>query len=265
MKILNENALIVGLEKVDKDFLDLIPYRNLKVIGCNCTGLDHIDLKECKRRGIKVISLGDFPEFTKTITSTAEHTIGLIIALLRNYKIALNHPYKERDFYKGYTLSEKTLGIIGYGRIGKQVYKIALALGMYVAWKDKYGMTDLSSAFMGEMEELLKKVDIVTLHIPLEGNEGFFTKEMFKQMKPTSYLINTSRDGVIEKGALIWALQNGIIKGAAIDFIDDPQLLAYAKTHNNLLLTNHIGGCTLEDRERTESFIINAVKNYEEN
>src|SRR3990167_9874063 len=71
---------IIGLTKVDKDWLDARP--NLKVIGCNCTGLDHIDLKECEKRGIKVISLRDYPFFMKFITSTAEHTFGLIIAFL---------------------------------------------------------------------------------------------------------------------------------------------------------------------------------------
>ena len=86
---------------------------------------------------------------------------------------------------------------------------------------------------------------------------------MFSQMKSTAYLINTSRGGVIEKGALLWALENGIIKGAAVDFVDDPQLLQYAKIHSNLILTPHLGGATFEDMSRTEEFIINKVLNYD--
>lgn len=85
---------------------------------------------------------------------------------------------------------------------------------------------------------------------------------MLEAMKPSAYLINTSRSGVVEKGALLYALENNIIAGAAIDFIDDPQLLDYAKTHNNLLLTPHLGGCTFEDMERTEDFIIRQVNLY---
>mgnify|MGYP001610364896 FL=1 len=124
MKQLNNNAIVVGLERVDKEFLDKYP--DLKVLGTNTTGNDHIDQEELKKRSIKLISLKDFSMFLSTITSTAEHTFGLIIALLRNYKTSLNYPYKERDENKGHTLSDKILGIIGYGRVGKQLKKMAV-------------------------------------------------------------------------------------------------------------------------------------------
>lgn len=247
MKVLSDEKIVIGLEKID-----LNQFPNLKVLGCNCTGTDHLPWDEINKRGIKVISLKGNDLFLKGITSTAEHTFGLIIALLRNYKNAFNS-MEDRENFKGHTLSDKVLGIIGYGRIGKQVKKIAVGFSMTVITHDK-----------GEryLENLLEESDIVSLHIPLEGNEGFFTKEHFKLMKPTAYLINTSRDAVIEKGALTWALQNNIIKGAAIDFTDDEELVEYTRSHNNLVLTNHIGGCTHEDREKTENFIINQLLNY---
>lgn len=241
MKILSPEAIVVGFEPIEWE-----KFPNLKVVGCNATSTEHLD-EECAKRGIKLISLKGETEFLNTVTSTAEMTIGLIIALLRNYKTALNAPYQDRDEYIGHTLSGKTLGIIGYGRVGRQVEKIALALGMKT-----------THDFRPSLDS-----DILTLHIPLENNEGMFTKEYFKQMKPTAYLINTSRSGVIENGALLFALENGIIKGAAVDFLDDPQLLEYVQTHPNLILTNHLGGCTVEDRQRTEDFIINKVLNYE--
>lgn len=248
MKQLNENAIIIGLEKINLD-----DFPNLKVLGCNCTGLDHIDLEECKRRGIKVISLRDFPFFMKTITSTSEHCFGLILALMRNYRTALNPPYKDREEYKGHTLSDKVLGIIGYGRVGKQLKKMAVGFSMTIITHDK-----------GEsyLDNLLEESDVVSLNVNLEGNENFFTRDMFQKMKPTSYLVNTSRSGVIQEGALLWALESGTIKGAGVDFIDDPQLLEYAKTHNNLILCNHLGGNTVEDRTRTEDFIKNLVTQY---
>src|SRR3990167_4494138 len=116
-QLYNGKAMLIGLKIVDKKLLDTLP--DLKVIGCNCTGLDHIDLEECDKRGIKVISLkGESQWLGENIFSTAEHTFGLIISLLRNYKTALNEPYKDREEYKGHTLVGKTLGIIGYGRIG---------------------------------------------------------------------------------------------------------------------------------------------------
>ena len=244
MKILNDKAIVIGLEKIN-----LNDFPKLEVLGVNTTGLDHLPWKEIHKRNIKVISLKGETEFLKDITSTAEHTIGLMIALSRGYHKALNT--NERTI--GHTLSGKTLGIVGYGRIGKQVKKIAKALGMKVITCEKN---------FKKLEKLLKKSDIVSIHIPLEENEGFFTRIMFQKMKPSAYLINTSRDKVIEEGALIWALENDIIAGAGIDFIDDEKLVNYSKLHDDLILTNHIGGATIEDRKKTKDFIIKKVLNY---
>ena len=112
------------------------------------------------------------------------------------------------------------------------------------------------------LNELFKEAHIVSLHIPLQGNEGFFTREMFSKMKKSAYFINTSRSKIVEDGALLWALKNGNIAGAAIDFIDDPKLLGYAKNNDNLILTNHLGGCTYEDMEKTQDFIAQKVAEY---
>ena len=252
-------AIIVGFEK-----FNLSDYTDLKVLGCNATSIEHLPLEECKKRGIKVISLQGETKFLRGITSTAEHTIGLIIALLRNYKTALNGPYKDREEYKGYTLAGKTLGIIGYGRVGKQVEKIEWALGLHTVIYE-LNMDFKISDWALSLEGLCMSSDIVSLHIPLEGNEGFLTKEIFKLMKPTAYFINTSRSKIVEDGALLWALENKIIAGAAVDFIDDPGLMEYAIKNNNLILTNHIGGCTFEDMERTETFITQKIEDYLKN
>jgi len=243
MKLLyNGKAIIVGLDYFNPD-----NYPKLEVVGCNCTGTDHLPWEQLKKRNIKVISLKGETEFLKNITSTAEHTIGLIIALLRNYKTAFYEPYQDREFYKGYTLRNKIIGIIGYGRVGKQVGAIAVNLRMNVIFQEKkfgYGLNDL-----------LKKSDIVSLHIPLENNEGFFNKKMFEIMKPTAYLINSSRSSIINEKDLLEALKKKRIAGAAIDFIDNSNLIKYAKIHNNLILTNHLGGCTFEDMAKTKEFI----------
>src|SRR3990167_5242340 len=248
MKILSPEKIVVGLEYFNPN-----DYPKLKVVGCNMTSVEHLPWKQIRERGIKVISLKDYPLFLSTITSTAEHTAGLMIALLRNYKTALNYPYKERDFYIGHTLSDKVLGIIGFGRVGKQLKKMAVGFSMTVITHEK-----------GEpyLDNLLEESDIVSLNIPLQGNEGFFTKEMFKKMKPTAILTNTSRSAILERGALLWALENKVIAGASIDFIDEPELVKFAETNNNLILTPHCGGNTYEDREKTEKFIINQVEKY---
>ena len=264
----NGKAFLVGAERVSFDYhephdvwinIDQCP--NLKVIGCNMTSVEHLPLAECERRGIKVISLApprnkETEEFLSTISSTAEHTIGLMIALMRNYKSAFDMPFKNREEYRGHTLRGKTLGIIGgHGRIGFQLAKIAEAMGMVVNIYEKDSPETI-------LWVLLKNSDVVSINIPLAGNEGFFTKEMFKQMKPTASFINTSRSGVIEKGALLWALENKVIHSAAVDFIDDEALLVYNSQHDNLLLTNHLGGCTFEDMQKTEDFIMQKIDTY---
>mgnify|MGYP001583738446 CR=1 FL=1 len=259
-ELFNGKALIVSTEDINFD-----EYPNLKIIGCPMTGIEHLPLEYFRNKNIKVISLQGERAFLDDITSTAEHTMGLIISLLRNYKTAFQIPHQNRNFYKGNTLSGKTLGIVGYGRIGVQLATIAEAFGMNVLWVDKNANGELFSGYgngIQSLYDMLSQSDIVSLHIPLSGNEGFFTIPMFDKMKSTAYLINTSRSKIIQNGALVFALKYAIIKGAAIDFIDDEQLIEYAKEHNNLLLTNHTGGNTFEDRERTEDFIIQKVKEY---
>lgn len=260
MKILhNGKAIIVGTEVVN---IDNLP--NLEVIGCNMTGTDHLPWKKIEERGIKVISLQGETKFLNSITSTAEHTIGLMIALLRNYNRAFNS-LKAREKYKGNILRGKTLGLIGFGRVGRQVYKMARALGMkVVAYDTKSRMDKLFEAIAGSsyLHEVLAQSDVVSIHIPLDGNEGFFDDRMFEKMKPTACLINTSRSKIVDTKSLLWALKNGIIKAAAVDFTDDSELVKYIKFSQNLILTNHLGGCTFEDMELTENFIIKKVNEY---
>ena len=226
-------------ERIDAHWLDTHP--DVKVIGSPTTGLDHIDLVLCQERGVKVVSLQGELSFLRSITSTAEHTWGLIIALSRCYRSAFDGVRRQ-----GNRLSGKTLGIIGSrGRIGTQVAKYAKAFGMKIKKADK------GDKLVG----LLRESDVVTAHIPLQGNEGFWKLAHFKQMKPSAVFINTSRTRIVEDGALLSALRDGLIAGAAMDFTDDPELVQYAKTHDNLILTPHIGGNTVEDRAATDLFI----------
>jgi len=246
MKVIeNGRGLVAGFEEIN---FHLFP--DLEVVGYNTTGIDHINVHEHASRGITIITLKGETEFLQTITSTAEHTIGLMIALARNYKSA----FKTQEREIGHRLLGKKLGIIGFGRIGQQMWDIGEALGMLpiVYESDEH-------LFKGQVGVVVRNVDFLSLHIPLEDNEGFFTKEMFKQMKPTAYFINTSRAGVVEKGALLWALENNEIAGAATDFLE-PDLLTYEG--DNLIITNHLGGATFEDMEKTEEFMTNKVKEY---
>jgi len=250
-KILNE------FEKVDKEFID--KNKGIEIIGTATTGLDHIDLKLCEKKNIKIVSLQDEREFLENITSTAEHTIGLIIALFRNYKTIFKNPCKKREATTGHSLNNKTIGIIGYGRIGHMVDDFlnkdrGSLFGMNILYYEKKQKKE-------DLINLLQKSDVVSIHIPLENNQGFFTIDMFRIMKPSAYFVNTSRSKIVEDRALLYALNNNLIAGAGVDFIDDKELVAYSMLNDNLILSNHQGGNTFEDKKKTKEFIKQKIKN----
>lgn len=237
------------LTPLNKRLLDYA--KHLRIIATPCTGLDHIDLAECERRGIKVLSLRD-TEVLPTITATAEHTIGLILALVRKIPSAVESTKRgEWDRYRfmGRELSEMRPAVIGYGRIGKAVQKTLSTMGCIVDWTDQYkpcfGIGDY---------------DIVTVHVDLnDSTRGMCNAEFFAAMKPGAYFINTSRGQVVDESALLAALRSGHLAGAALDVVCgepdeiNPELIAYARENpERLLLTPHIGGACVESLEKAE-------------
>ena len=272
------DVLVVRLGyRIDEKWFAGMP--SLKAIATPTTGLNHIDLESAGRRKIKVISLRGQTSFLKNITSTAELTLGLILVLARHIPDAFRHVKVgkwSRMSFRGRQLSGKTLGILGYGRLGKIMARYAKALGMNIIACDP----SVSEKFMFvrgvkkvSMEELFKKSDIVSLHVLLTDDTHNLVKDKhLKSMKPLAYLINTARAELIEKDVLHSALKNKWIAGAAIDVMwnergdgshlkKDP-LWAYAKKNSNLIIVPHIGGATYEAMHITEEFIADLVKNY---
>lgn len=255
---LEETIVLKTFEKVDSAWLDKHP--NLRILGSPTTGEDHLDREALSRRGVKFVSLKGERKFLNRVSSTSEHALGLIIALMRNYKKALQTPSPPRSDLMGHKLRGKTAGIIGHkGRIGTHLTKYLKALGMRIRGYDTVGPSWWPD-WTGSLDRLLSESDVVSIHVPLMGNEGWFTRKMFGKMKKTAFIVNTSRPGIFEKGALLEALEGKVISGAALDFTDDPELVRYAETHPNLILTNHIGGFTKDDRELTDAFIAEKVK-----
>ncbi len=273
------DVLVVRLNhKIAGDWMEKMP--NLKAIATPTTGLNHIDLEEAKRRGVRVVSLRGRTGFLKYIPSTAEETLALMLSLVRNIPWAFEDVKKgnwNRDRWRGRQLVGKTLGILGCGRLGKIVAKYAKALGMEVVGSDpnveakvmkRYGIRKVSA------EKLFKESDIVSLHVLLTDDTYNLIKEKhLRSMKPSSFLINTARAELIEKGALLKALKNKWLAGAAVDVmwdetgksakhLRDNPLLEYAKSNQNLLIVPHIGGATHEAMQVTENFIADLVKNY---
>lgn len=255
--------------RIDKAMLD----GNLrcKILAVPVTGLDHVDLEACAERGILVLSLRGETEFLREVRATAELTVGLTLALLRNLTAAAASVLDgkwNRDLFWGHELYGKTVGLIGVGRLGSLAAGYFRAFGMQVFGYDPRPDFPTTVARRApSLRELLGESDVVSLHVSYQaGTRHLIGREQFSQMRSHAVLVNTSRGGIVDDAALLDALQTGRIAGAALDVIDgepniaaDHPLLGYARTHENLLIVPHIGGNTVESFVKTETFLARKV------
>jgi D-3-phosphoglycerate dehydrogenase len=230
------------------------------LIASPTTGLEHID-----NRDIPLISLKGETDFLNDVHATAEHTWALIMALIRKVPMAHNDVCKgnwDREAWQGIELHGKKLGIVGYGRVGRQVAKYALAFGMKVLAIDE------SEPHEYLLQRLLEESDIITVHVPLNDETEFmFNYEQFEQMKQNALFINTSRGAIVKESALLGALRMKRIGGAALDVLQEEpnpwgEFIDYAKENDNLIVTPHIAGNTIESRKKTQLFIANKIVEY---
>ena len=246
----------------------------LKAIATPTTGLDHLPAPAIRKKGIKLIGLRENPELLKKVTSTAEMAWTLLLSLIRHIPEASQSSLSgkwERDRFIGTQLSGKTMGIIGYGRLGRMVGRYAQAFGMKVYANDTNpDIVPEPGIEMVPLEKLLAEADAVSIHIHLDPvNVGFFDRAKFEMMKKEAVLVNTSRGAVINEQDFLQALESGRIAGAAVDVIageggDLSQncLIQYAKTHHNMVITPHCGGASYEAQKFTFADIIRRVKEY---
>jgi len=240
------------------------------------TGLNHIDVSYCKRNGVAVISLQGESDFLASVKSTAEHCWSLILMLARNMRGATEDVLAgnwRRGPFLAYELEGKTLGVIGYGRLGKIVTSYAKCFGMKVVAYDCDEKVFDSNVSKATLSHLLQTSDILTLHIPSNPEtKHFMDRQKFSKMKVGSIFINTSRGEVVEESALLDSLGNGKIKCAAVDVLDGDSawniktpmnhpLIAYAQNNKNLLITPHMGGYGRESIQKTRSFITDKFLN----
>jgi D-lactate dehydrogenase len=210
--------------EVTRDVIARLP--DLKLIATRSTGFDHIDLDACRERGIVVSNVPRYGENT-----VAEHTFGLILSLTRHIHQAYIRTSRG-DFslngLEGIDLLGRTLGVVGVGRIGLHVIRIAKGFGMTVAAFDVQPqplMAEVLGFQYFPLEEVLRRADIVTLHVPLlPSTHHLMNRERFSMMKRGAYLINTARGGIVDTDALLWALDEGILHGAGLDVIEGEEL-----------------------------------------
>ncbi|MEO8592822.1 MAG: NAD(P)-dependent oxidoreductase [Candidatus Solibacter sp.] len=241
----------------------------LRVVVSPTTGLDHIDTEALARRGIELLSLRGETEFLRDVRATAEHTIGLMLGLLRHIPQASRDVLSggwRRDAFKGRELFGKTVGIVGYGRLGRIVaqYLRAFSVRVLVADpKSEPGPIDDGITSVG-LGYLLAESDVVSLHVDLRADtRRFFTALHFGQMKAGSCFINTARGELIDEGALLASLKSGRLAGAALDVLcnedsagmRDHPVVEYARQHDNVIITPHLGGCTHESLPKAERFL----------
>lgn len=219
----------------------------LRIIVRAGVGLDNIDVDAAEARGIAVANCPD-----ATTTAVAEHALALLLASARHVARAdasLKAGRWEKSKLRGVGLHGKTLGIIGFGRIGKEVALRAQAFGMHVLVNQTRPTHELAQGWSVEavgMTELLERADFVSLHVPMRpSNRGMIGGEELAMMKPTAILINTARGGLVDEGALLDALDNGLIAGAALDvFENEPAPNPALATHPRVTATPHIASST---------------------
>jgi len=244
-------------QKADKELLDRA--ERLKVINTASTGTDHIDKAEAARRGIRVLCIAKDLALLDTFTATAECAWWLLISCCRHMRAAgraahAGHWRRGSEVYRGMQLSRHTLGVLGVGRLGKMVVEFAKAFRMRVIGCDLRPF-DIPGVEQVDFETLLRQSDAITIHIHMTpDNYHLIDAEALAKMKDGAILINTSRGDIIDETALLAALESGRLGAFGADVLHDEwradmtaqPVVRYAAKHDNVVLTPHIGGATID-------------------
>jgi D-3-phosphoglycerate dehydrogenase len=272
-RIAEFDAYLASLHvRADRDVLSRAD--RLRAIATPSTGTDHIDLTAAREHGVVVLSLKDDIEFLNQITATAELAWALLLATVRKLPQAFESAHRgiwARDLLRGQQLSGKTLGILGYGRLGRIVASYGRAFRMPVLACDRKEVPETEGVKEVTFDTLLRESDVISIHIHLdESNRKLINRQALSKMKPGSILINTSRGAIIDEPALLDALRNGPLAGAGVDVIDgeweqhleNHPLIRYSRDNENLVITPHIGGVTFQSQRMAFAHTVEKLRNY---
>jgi D-3-phosphoglycerate dehydrogenase len=234
----------------------------LKAIGRAGVGVDNVDVTAATRRGIVVCNA---PE--ATVVSAAEHALGLLLALARNIPqahAALKAGSWERERFAGIELAGKTLGVLGLGRIGRQVARRALGLGLRVVAYDPYvaleRFRELGVEAAATPEEVYEQADLITLHLPLtDATRGLLGREAFARMRDGVRIVNAARGGLIDEEALAEAIAAGKVAGAALDVFATEPYAGPLLELEQVVVTPHLAGSTTEAQDRAGLIIAEQI------
>ncbi|MBK1813511.1 D-2-hydroxyacid dehydrogenase [Clostridium sp. YIM B02505] len=266
--ILREFDVVVvrSATKINKYIIDKSSKTGrLKAIIRGGVGVDNIDVSYALENGIQVMNTPN-----ASSASVAELTIAHMFALARFINISnvtMRNLEWNKKKYEGIELSGKTLGIVGMGRIGREVAKKACCLGMKVLYFDGLGeLNELEKYEYGyrDFDELLKQSDFITLHVPFDISKGpLIAKREFELMKDGTYIINCARGKVVDETALLEALNSGKIAGAGIDvFEEEPTRNKELVNHPRVSATPHIGAATREAQTRIGNEIVEIIGDF---
>ena len=259
-----EGWLIRSGTKITKDLIENA--RKLQIIGRAGVGTDNIDIEFATSKGIIVMNVPD----GNTI-SAAEHTMAMMMSLSRNIYLGHSGLMKgewNRSSLVGNELQNKTLGVVGLGKIGREVIKRSLSYNMNILGFDPYVNKEQfneEEVKIVDLDFLIKNSDFITLHLPINKNtKNLFDYNKIEKMKKTSRIINVARGGIINEIDLTKALNRGSIAGAAIDVFENEPIDINNPliTARNILLTPHLGASTIEAKEGVTSSICNQIIDY---
>ena len=255
-----EVLVVRSATKVTADVIEA--GKKLKIIARAGVGLDNIDLEKAKEKGIKVLNTPG-----ASAISVAELTIGMILALSRHIArgtMDLKEGKWTKKELKGVEITGKTLGVIGIGRIGREVAKRALGLGMKVIAYDPYVKSIDMDVELVELDELFRRSDYITVHVPLTPEtKHLIDEKAIEKMKDGVYIINCARGGIVDEEALLKALKSGKVAGAGLDvFETEPPTSEVEKellSLPNVVATPHIGASTKEAQKRVGKEIVQRI------
>jgi len=254
-------------DKIDAKVFDASP--SVKIFANYATGFDNIDIAEAKKRGIVVTNA----PATATPEAVAEHTIAMLLAL--STRIIEANDFVRAGKYDGWApmrfvgtdFKDKTLGLVGTGRIGERVAQIAVAMGMKIAYTDivqnERVDRECAALYCPSLEELLVQSDFVSLHVPLlDSTRHLIDEKRLRLMKSTAFLVNTARGPVVDERALEKALRDGVIAGAALDVFEfEPKVSRGLRSLRNVVLAPHIASASVEARtEMAELAVQNIIE-----
>lgn len=253
-------AVVRGATKMTRNVIQAAS--NLELIVRAGIGLDNIDCDAAKEKGIQV---NNTP--AATTTSVAEHTLGLMLAAVRNHgkaNLSMKAHKWEKKALSGTELFQKTLGIIGSGRIGLEVARLSLAFGMKVLVYDIIDVQADLDFKQVDLDVLLAQSDVISLHLPLtEQTKHMISDTEFAKMKEGVILVNASRGGTVDEKALFEALESGKVRAAGIDVFEKEPPDEYALIdHPNVIATPHIGAAAKEGQKRAGFEVVSIVETY---